>query len=364
MKKRILGLVLALVMLFSTVPTALADSTVDPVVQTIYDTLVSLETHLAGNDIEALKTAMLPLTDMDEDFELSDEQNAQLEELFSSLSEDELMDILTNLLIAAALIEIDDAITQYTTDSNVKTALEITYMYESVFGDPEFSDAETQATIRRFFPDIDDIYDAALDDAPKGNVKAFFEICTEIEDAVFGFSDRDLSDVLADAEEILAASENYTTEEKADIELLMEEDLATSISGLKSYLATGKEILKVGEIYDAYVATPNKTTAKALVDKYDEIFDGDDEALQEGVWSHYFDIDEVYDEASELLETGKKPNKKPNNDKKPIKDSEKAPVKSPLTGEESSATSVLLFLSAAAFVSLLVYGKKQKLMNK
>ena len=156
-----------------------------------------------------------------------------------------------------------------------------------------------------WFLDIDSIYEDAKQNVPSQNVLDVYEAYEKVQTALsFGYD-----------EDFVKACEGF--EAVLDVYNALSEDDLNTLAVLMG-LGNGEEafnqilfdwinantILELGAVYDAYVSNPNADTAKALVEKYDEVFGNtelftpeDFELFRNAV----FGIGDYYEEAKMLL---------------------------------------------------------------
>ena len=317
MKKKIVSLVLAVIMMFGTTFTAFA---ADTKVQALYDKYVALETAYEGTSIDALRTASLaleePFNDAMEDF--SDAQWQEFGTLCGKDYEEALMEMLVTYIYANVIITIDDAENEYLATPNALNALNLCEAYESIMLDDTGIDdsmiedvedvEEIRADINRLIPTLTSSYNAAKNDLPSSAVMKIYDTYYELSNALWG----EIEDVKAVVGDELTNTINsidtLSAQDKADLEAILDETAADIKAEMIDMENEAKAILLIADEYLAFDEDPNRETAKAFIDKYNEIFKGSQtpKATKEAIEDFYYDLDERLDEAKAILE-GKNP---------------------------------------------------------
>ena len=115
-------------------------------------------------------------------------------------------------------------------------------------------------------------------------------------------------------------------------------------------------ILEVGEAYDAYYENPNKETAAALVDVYERVFLDEEfftEEEFEVLYAFFYDIDDLYDAAKDLLAGDKPDGATTEGSDKSDKDT------SPETGDDFNAAPYAALMAIAAAVAGLAVKRRR-----
>lgn len=380
MSKKIIGLILAVIMMFTSAVPALADDTIDPDVQAFYDACVALQTAVDGDSVDAINEAFATFEGMElGSLNFDDDQLEDLEILFGEDYEDKALELLEDIIIAGAVAAIDEVEKAYLADKNVKTAVEYMELYES-FYDPEYADEEFNAIIERFFPDMDTVYADAKANGPSEEAKNLYDAYNELILAFeMGMAD-ELELIIDDATAAVEAAAEMDDAKKAEVATLLEMEFDEVIADMQSDLDIADKLLEINEVYNAYYEESTEETAQNLVDVYEDIYVNADDELLENIDWFFMDLTDLYDEATALLEAeeddkndnkndDKNDNKNTNSDKK---DNNKTPAtdsgdkkesnkvgKSPKTGDNTHAVAVVMFLMSGAVITLLLANAKK-----
>ena len=121
----------------------------------------------------------------------------------------------------------------------------------------------------------------------------------------FGY-DEDFVKACEEFEAVLDVFNNLSEDDKKDLAALMSlESAEDAFDQILCDWINANMILELGEVYDAYVSDPNVDQAKALVEKYEEVFGATEMFLPEDFElfrNAVFCIDDYYAEAKMLLE--------------------------------------------------------------
>jgi|GEM_PF-814863 len=313
MKKRLLAVLLALsILLTCTVPVFAQESTsdsdvvviTDEVIEAVYDAHLAEKTALEGSDKDKVIEAFdgfMNIVDTYNEFER--EHMEKLADMMGLGVDDARVYILGVHIDAGIVSEVEDCVRAFTDDPDQGSAYDFVEYYDVIFNDPEYSDPDVMALVRRFFPDIDDVRAEAMALLPSEEVIEVFD----------AFSDLSASMHSGDLEMLTEAQEGFDQVQdiisemsEEDFEALASligcdvEDVDYSLQNLNKY---GSTVVEMGKRYNAYSETPDKETAGAFVECYDVIFNDpsdEDEALRELVREYFYDIDAMYSIARAL----------------------------------------------------------------
>lgn len=291
MKTKIIEFLLMICMVIMSVMPVMAEGEgkdIQPAIDA-YDAMkVVLSTQVG--DVEALEAAFEKVTTTNEELGLEYEDLEVLE-----AHDPEYWNVMTQ---AGAIVNMSGVLDEYELKKNAKTALEVVNLYEEL--EPDYGQL-----LAGWFLDIDSIYEDAKQNVPSQNVLDVYEAYKKVQTALlFGYD-----------EDFVKACEGF--EAVLDVYNALSEDDLNTLAALMG-LGNGEEafnqilfdwinantILELGAVYDAYVSNPNADTAKALVEKYDEVFGNtelftpeDFELFRNAV----FGIGDYYEEAKMLL---------------------------------------------------------------
>ena len=369
MRKKLVGIILAVVMCITSVIPAVADD-IDPTAQAFYDACVNLETAIAGSSVDEVKTAYEAFEVLSEIEEWSDAQLEDLNTLFGMDMEEKIYDILSDIISAAVIIATDEVYDAYVADKNVKTALDFVQTYDSLFGeDGMASEGESKDMMYRFFPEIDTVYADALTNAPSDEATAVYEAITSLEES-FEFESIEMVEETIDTySDVFESLDSLDDAVKAEVAALLEADYDDVVENVNTLLDVAAKLSEINETYNTFLDEYTAEAAQAYVDMYDALYaDGADEALQTYAEAFFYDLEDVYEEAKIVLDEEDDNNKNNNDNKNNNKkddDSDKKSTdtthkvgKSDKTGDTRDFAFVMLIMSGAAVILLTVFRKK------
>ena len=197
--------------------------------------------------------------------------------------------------------------------------------------------------------------DDAKPNVPSQDVLDVYKAYEKVQDALsFGYDE----DFVIACEEFEAVLDIYNDLSEDDMNALAA--LLSLENGEEAYnqilcdWINANIILELGEVYDAYVSEPNIDTAKALVEKYDEVFSATEMFLPEDFAlfrNAVFCIDDYYEEAKMLLADA--------SDEGEADEEEADKDATPKTGDSSDMMMPLVVMVAAACVVVIVKKKQQ-----
>lgn len=206
--------------------------------------------------------------------------------------------LLSDWVDANVILEVDKVFSAYANDPNLETATKLVDMiegYDEMYG-------EDRDLLYTFYgEEFDDFYNGAVKMVIFGNttVEDVYNAITAVQIALESGNLDQLKAAVAGFEAVLEVFNAFEEEEYVELAMLMgveatetetAEELAFGMV-LGSWI-DANVVMSVVEVYDAYVANPNKETAKALIEKlesYDETYE--DRSL---IKSFLSDIDDVY----------------------------------------------------------------------
>ncbi|MBQ4128293.1 MAG: hypothetical protein IJD68_00815 [Ruminococcus sp.] len=315
--KKLLVIVLALcLVMMSMVPAFAADAqvavvaTVDEVTpqsnaEKFYDAIKDIEAAYAGSDIKALEDALENLSVLTENMGgLTDKDYEELKVLMGVSDDEEVVDIiLTVIFDAASVLGVKEMRDEFVNDPSYTTAFDFVEVYDSIYNDPEYVDEDLRAAVKRLLPDIDEVYADALTQLPSDKVMNLYYAYDEV---AFAWDLEELEPATKKLYEALIAAEDLTDEEKEQLGELLYMPYEDAYQEIFFMYVNANVVLETADVYDAFVADKNKENAQALVDKYEAIFmdeSYEDEYLRSMIYDYIFDIDEVYEEALDVLKS-------------------------------------------------------------
>ena len=281
--------------------TAVVMSTPDQIepssrVDEFFGLYTALENAMNSGDINALKTAvdnfMLYSENMEDSF--TDEEIAELEVLFGTDVWEALGLMIDIAINADGIIALDDAYNAFKADPSSATAVGVVVLYEEIL---DYEDDEFLADVKRFFPDIEDVYAqaSALLPSPRvyGLYRAHQNMLTAFEWGDIYF----LEEAVYDFRTTYNGNEltKQQLDELAQLYLMTVEEVTAMMA---DDYAKATVLLELDRIINEYYVEPTTETAQALVDQYNAIAD---EELLKLVDLFFFDFEEVYNDAKAYL---------------------------------------------------------------
>lgn len=297
MKKKIIEFLLMICMVIMSVMPVMAEGegkvSDDAKVQEAYEAYLKVVDAMNNHEYAIMKENYNKVDELTLGFE--DEQAEEWQKVLKENGGE--LEALENLFEAAYIIGLDSYRETYNNTPNAKSAYDFVTNYDECVA--------SEISFKEMLEDIEEDYAKALNDLPSEDVVTVYKAYEKIQTAMsFGYDE----DFVKACEEFEAVLDVFNA--------LSEEDL--NVLALFLHLENGEEafnqiffdwinantILELGAVYDAYVADPNADTAKALVEKYDEVFGNtelftpDDFVLFQNA---VFCIEDYYEEAKALL---------------------------------------------------------------
>lgn len=139
-------------------------------VQPVYDAYIALQNALEGSDLELLREAAEGFSSILDIYNnLTDSQKDALGALLNMSADDAFSIILNDWVDTNLILSVADACDAFSTNPNKDTATEFVNLFESIINEPAYEG--TAELIRKFIPDVDDIYSDAksfLDNSSPG----------------------------------------------------------------------------------------------------------------------------------------------------------------------------------------------------
>ncbi len=316
MKKRILALVLSLVMLLTCTMPAFAENDIsdsdvsdsDVIVITeedikaVCDAYMAEKTALEGNDKEKVLEAFdkfMAVADIYNEFE--DEHMAKLADMIGCTADSVWSTILDVHLSSGIISEVNGKADMFIDSPTQDNALDFVDYYDAVFSDD--TDAETQALVRRYFPDIDDIHAEALALLPSKEVLRVHNAFLDLSSVLWSGDLYSLTVAQNAFNDVLDIINNMSEKDFDDLGSLLGCDGEEAYSRLLDINISGNVILETETRYYAYIENPTKETATSFIEYYDALFNDpsyNDENLRQLVRTYFYDIDTLYSKANAL----------------------------------------------------------------
>ncbi len=289
--------------------TAVVMSTPDQVkpasrVDEFYSLFVAMETAFNGGDINALKTAVDDFSAYSENLadEFTEDEIAQLESLFGTDIWEALGLMLDIAIKADGVIALNDAYNDFMADQNPVTAVGVVVLYEEIL---DYEDDEFLVDVKKFLPDIDEVYEWALVELPSERVFALYRAHQDILTAFDWFDVVLLEEAVVKFLDAYNAIDELTFDEKSSLGQLYGKDADEAMSIMLADYINANIILDTDEVINNYYEEVNKETAEALVYQYEAIFLDEsyvDEELRELANVFFFDFEDLYNEAKYYLD--------------------------------------------------------------
>jgi len=340
MRKRLLGILLALTLVLTSAMPAMAETekiSDDPNVQNAWEKYVELKTALAGNDVDALRAEYTAQEEANEKLEMEDVEviEAKDENFFG------------NLMTASVVLQTEEFYDAFLADKNALTAKDLVDYYgmEDV--------AEFESNIVQFIPDVDAVFAEAQGMMPSEDIIKVYDAYVGLANALEYWSvDDSTRDAVAAFDEVADIFNELSEEELETLALLMGvEDGAAAWNAVFGAVVDLNILITMDDVYQAYMSNPTEETAKAFVEYYEAVFpENPDDAMIDGELVHNFfmGIDDTYAEAKAFgADTGGE------TDGVAEEDIEEEGEKAPATGDETSLLPLAtLAVAGAAMVAL------------
>lgn len=350
MKKSILTVLVALVLVFACALPAAATDTVseDPAVQATYEAYLAMETAYDNGDFEAMRAARADFWDSQEEY--TEEQTAEWENIVTNTIGQEKYDTVT---IDASWLD-DRFEPEYSAFKANKTAHNA-YYYVTVYDYMDWID------VNKFFADASALYDEAKPLVPtSADVIKIYEV---YEDMMFWFLNEGVDngffeDYYKEFEGLLEVYNEFTNEELTELAGMLEvEDAEAAFNKILGDWIVINVAVEIDKRADVFGENYDVDAAKEFVEYYESIVESDmftEEQLELIIYRNY--MDSVYEEALWAIEKAEDADKQDATTEGSDKSDKDT---SPATGDDfNAAPYAALMVIAAAVAAMAVKRRK------
>lgn len=327
MKKRFISLILALCLMCSCILPAYAAGDVsgsdvtsgsdaagsdaaitDKDIKSVFDAYTALDAALDGTVLEDVKDALDGFNAVLDIFNEFDEaQHNALGEIMGCSGEEAFSNMLSIAYDANILTEMNDRCEAFKSDGNPKNALSFVEYYDYIYKDPEYADADLQALINRFIPDINAQYTNATEALPSAGVLLIYNAYNDLSSALDSWTIEELESALVDMDTALNTYSTLSNEDKESLGSMLGLTADEAFDAINAVNDCANTVYGIDFICKSFSETPGLITAKSVINVYEALFcndDPEDEQLREYVRGFIFDIDEIYADACEFVPEG------------------------------------------------------------